>query len=62
MDIVLVIEQNNHNGFKKNIDKLTKQAIPLSSMVSEWPTHFADAFRKCRIQKDIVKIIEREIN
>jgi len=48
MDTTLAIEWNNLKGFKKNIDKLTKQASTLNYVVSEWMTHFADAFRKCQ--------------
>jgi hypothetical protein len=62
MNMVLEEEQQNMKGFKQNIHKLTKEASTLSSVVNEWPTHFADAFSKCRIQRVAVDSIERSRN
>jgi len=62
MNTSLQTEQNNLNGFKQNIHKLTKEAITLNSVVSEWLTHFSDAFSKSWIQKDAIDSIERTRN
>jgi hypothetical protein len=44
------------------MDKIAKQVVLLHSVVSDWPTHFADAFNKYMIQKYAVESIERTQN
>jgi hypothetical protein len=58
----MIRRNNNMKGFKENIHKLTKQASTMNSVVSEWSTHFPDAFSKFQIQKDAVDNVERERN
>jgi hypothetical protein len=44
------------------VEEVTKHAIMLNSVVSNWPTYFATAFNKCRIQKVVIENIEKNIN
>jgi hypothetical protein len=46
----------------QHVHKLTKEANTLNSVVNDWPTHFAEAFNKCRVQRIAVDSIERSRN
>jgi hypothetical protein len=59
---IMVTEYNNLKGLRKNVEEVTKRATMLNSVVSNWPTYFATAFNKCRIQKVVVENIEKTRN
>jgi hypothetical protein len=42
----------------QHVHKLTKEASTLSLVVNDWPTHFAEAFSKCQVQRVAIDGIE----
>jgi hypothetical protein len=44
-------------SFMQHVHKLTKESIALNSVVNDFPTHFAEALSKFRVQRAAVDSI-----